>query len=112
MRALSPVEPELRPRRRAVARWGGALGAAAFYATAAVLLTWPLFRRPASTVVSAAADVLLTVWILAWDVHAAAGTEPSFFSNASVRALTICERESSRAGTRRKALSRSSFGDT
>jgi len=70
VRALSPVEPELRPRRRAVARWGGALGAAAFYATAAVLLTWPLFRRPASTVVSAAADVLLTVWILAWDVHA------------------------------------------
>jgi len=50
-------------------------------AAAAVVLTWPLFRHPATTVLEAKSlygpaatliqrDINLTLWVLAWDTHA------------------------------------------
>ena len=73
-------------------RAGG--GAAVLFALATVALTWPLFRHPATTVLSAASvytppssllvqsDLNLTMWVLAWDTHAFV-THPSRLFDAN-----------------------------
>ncbi|MGH7894832.1 MAG: hypothetical protein ACREQL_09195, partial [Candidatus Binatia bacterium] len=68
--------------------------AGALYALATVAFTWPLFAHPATTVLETRSlygpvvvpiqrDINLTMWILAWDVHALL-TDPArlFHANA------------------------------
>lgn len=61
--------------------WAGALGAAVAVAAVTVAITWPLFRHPATQVLDSPSlygpaavlvqrDINLTIWTLAWDVHA------------------------------------------
>ena len=69
-------------------------GAAVLFALATVVLTWPLFRHPATTVLSAASaytppssllvqsDLNLTLWVMAWDTHALV-THPSHLFDAN-----------------------------
>jgi hypothetical protein len=70
----TPSSPPIRSVARAAAI------AALLYAVAAIVLTWPLFRNPGSTVLDTRSlygeawtlvqrDVNLTMWILAWDTH-------------------------------------------
>jgi hypothetical protein len=67
--------------------------AALVYAVATVAITWPLFRHPGTTVLETRSlygpaivpiqrDVNLTMWILAWDVHAL-GTAPGRLFDAN-----------------------------
>jgi hypothetical protein len=74
--------------------WRWLAAAAASYALATVVLTWPLLRDPASTVLDAASlyggaeflvqrDVNLTMWALAWDSHALV-TDPLGLFHANV----------------------------
>jgi hypothetical protein len=62
-------------------RWWEIAGAAALYAVVTVVLTWPLFRHPATQVLDSPSlygdasvlvqrDIYLTLWILSWDTHA------------------------------------------
>ena len=71
-----------------------ASGAAVLFALATVVLTWPLFRHPATTVLAAPSvyappaslfvqsDLNLTMWVLAWDTHALV-THPSRLFDAN-----------------------------
>jgi hypothetical protein len=79
--------------RPPAAGWRLLVAAGASYALATVVLTWPLFRDPLSTVLDAASlygeaeflvqrDINLTLWALAWDTHALA-TDPLHLFHAN-----------------------------
>ena len=85
MSSGGPSHP-LRPRDVAIA--------AILYAVVTIAITWPLFRHPATSVLETRSlygksgvlvqrDINLTMWILAWDVHALT-TDPArlFHANA------------------------------
>lgn len=74
--------------------WRDVALAAAGYGLAIVILTWPLFRRPSTTVLDAESlygpaayliqrDINLNMWTVAWDAHALV-TDPAhvFHANA------------------------------
>lgn len=74
--------------------WLDAALAAVAYAIATIVVTWPVFRHPTSTVLDTMSlygeawtlvqrDINLTMWILAWDTHALT-THPTtlFHANA------------------------------
>jgi hypothetical protein len=84
----TPPSPPSRSLLRAVAI------AATLYALTTIAITWPVFRRPGTTVLDTRSlygeawtlvqrDVSLTMWILAWDTHALT-TRPArlFHANA------------------------------
>lgn len=73
--------------------WLDALLAALAYAVATFVVTWPVFRHPASSVLDTMSlygdawtlvqrDINLTMWILAWDTHALT-TDPTTLFHAN-----------------------------
>lgn len=78
---------------KAVRLWRGILVAATLYGVATIVLTWPLFRHPGTTVLDSESlygpssvlvqrDINLTMWVLAWDAHAIA-TDPLHLFDAN-----------------------------